>query len=70
MSLDAVWFVVGCFEGFVSPPIGRGKSLTKPSHTEDAPYLKAENSIMEASAEELASCSLAFCEEVENDQTL
>ena len=52
------WFVVGCFEGFFSP--ARGKSLTKPSHTEDAPYLEAEKNITEASPEELSSCSLAF----------
>ena len=52
------WFVVGCFEGFFSPT--RGKSLTKPSHTEDVPYLEAEKTITEASPEELSSCSLAF----------
>ena len=68
MSLDAVWFVVGCFEGFVSPPMAG--QVPYQTYTEDAPYLEAENSIMEASAEELASCSLAFCEGVENDQTL
>ena len=63
ISLDSVWFVVGCFEGFFMFFLSfhaKGKSLTKPSHTEDAPYLTAENRITEASPEELASCSLAF----------
>ena len=59
-SLDSVWFVVGCFESFFLSFLARGRSLTKPSHTEDAPYLNAEKHVTEASPKDLASCSLAF----------
>ena len=57
---DIFWrcLVVGCFEGFVSPSMPGASPWPNP--TEDAPYLNAENNIMEASPEELASCSLAF----------
>ena len=63
ISLDSVWFVVGCFEGFFSPSMPGASPLPNLAtlcHTEDAPYLTAENRITEASPEELASCSLAF----------
>ena len=56
------WYLLTVFGSWVfwSLFLSMAGASPWPNPTEDAPYLNAENNIMEASPEELASCSLAF----------
>jgi len=66
ISLDSVWFVVGCFEGFFLSFHPRGKSLNTPSHAEDLPYLNAEKQVGFLQL----GLPQSGCERVENDPSL